>query len=398
MSEGRCPVRSKKPNTEGENEQSRCPVSSNTRDSCGSVQLNPRNNMPVSLAAEARTPEQRMELDQTRVKSTIPMAGKSDDTVWEYPSPQMFWNALVRKNKKGDTQEEDMDVVVAIHNNMNENTWREVLAWEAIHAPPVIPGEEKGNHTVATEPRAGPSLLRFTGRPDETSPKSWLKQTFLGCPPTFDRHDWVVDRRGQEVRYVIDYYHDDQGVDADGVPGLSDVDTIQSIRIDVRPALDSIDAVLDRLFRMPLRRLQGLTSFSPLPLQYPRPASAKPQQEQPIFPVAAQFEAQFERMDSKRLMELRRRLEEMCSGCKKRLDSCDNESDRSNAAMAMSFCIGQVVCPQEASALELAISVEKTSEADLQNAFDLMRSCISGFEQRAMKIVLESAELGKNNK
>ena len=36
----------------------------------------------------------------------------------------MFWNAIVRKGKKGDSSEEDMDVVVAIHNNMNENTWK----------------------------------------------------------------------------------------------------------------------------------------------------------------------------------------------------------------------------------------------------------------------------------
>jgi cytochrome c heme-lyase len=45
----------------------------------------------------------------------------------------MFWNALARKNKVGSTAEEDIDVVVAIHNNMNENTWKQVLAWEALH-------------------------------------------------------------------------------------------------------------------------------------------------------------------------------------------------------------------------------------------------------------------------
>lgn len=31
--------------------------------------------------------------------------------------------------------QEDMDVVVAIHNNMNENTWRAVLEWESLHQP-----------------------------------------------------------------------------------------------------------------------------------------------------------------------------------------------------------------------------------------------------------------------
>ena len=26
----------------------------------------------------------------------------------------------------------------------------------------------------------------------------------------FDRHDWFVDRCGEEVRYVIDFYFDDE--------------------------------------------------------------------------------------------------------------------------------------------------------------------------------------------
>jgi hypothetical protein len=34
--------------------------------------------------------------------------------------------------------QEDMDVVVAIHNNMNENTWRAVLEWESLHQPRYI--------------------------------------------------------------------------------------------------------------------------------------------------------------------------------------------------------------------------------------------------------------------
>ena len=34
----------------------------------------------------------------------------------------------------------------------------------------------------------------------------------------------------REVRYVIDYYHDHSGVDADGKPTLHDTTTVQSIR------------------------------------------------------------------------------------------------------------------------------------------------------------------------
>jgi cytochrome c heme-lyase len=52
----------------------------------------------------------------------------------------------------------------------------------------------------------------------------------------FDRHDWVVDRCGREVRYVIDFY---AGAPAPGAQA--------SMHLDVRPALDSFGAVVDRL-------------------------------------------------------------------------------------------------------------------------------------------------------
>ena len=44
----------------------------------------------------------------------------------------------------------------------------------------------------------------------------------------FDRHDWIVDRCGTQIRYVIDFY---TGKSADG----------QSLAfyLDVRPALDN---------------------------------------------------------------------------------------------------------------------------------------------------------------
>ena len=46
----------------------------------------------------------------------------------------------------------------------------------------------------------------------------------------FDRHDWIVDRNGKEVRYIIDYY--------DGGPVDKDY---QFTILDVRPALDSFE-------------------------------------------------------------------------------------------------------------------------------------------------------------
>lgn len=51
----------------------------------------------------------------------------------------------------------------------------------------------------------------------------------------FDRHDWIVDRCGKDVRYVIDYY--------DG--GMPD-EHYKFALLDVRPAMDSIDNCYDR--------------------------------------------------------------------------------------------------------------------------------------------------------
>ena len=62
-------------------------------------------------------------------------------------------------------------------------------------------------------------------------------RNLIGYHLPFDRHDWVVDRCGTEVRYVIDYY---QGKpDGTGKP--------VAVHIDARPALDSPRAYFDRL-------------------------------------------------------------------------------------------------------------------------------------------------------
>lgn len=52
----------------------------------------------------------------------------------------------------------------------------------------------------------------------------------------FDRHDWIVDRCGKEVRYVIDYY-DGGAVHPDYKFAL----------LDVRPAMDSWENCWDRM-------------------------------------------------------------------------------------------------------------------------------------------------------
>ena len=119
-------------------------------------EIDPSNMMPP--ANQERSQYQSGELSKERVESNIPRGADAEGN-WVYPSEQMFFNALHRKGKGEGVQEEAMPAVVAIHNNMNENAWREVLQWEALHAAECD----------------APKLLRFMGRPDDLSPKAWLK-------------------------------------------------------------------------------------------------------------------------------------------------------------------------------------------------------------------------------
>ncbi|CAD7701714.1 unnamed protein product [Ostreobium quekettii] len=177
--------------------------------------LDPRNNMPLQ-PSNRPSPGQRAPLSAAREVSMIPKGGT--DGTWLYPSPQMFYNALKRKGKMEGVTEDVMDSVVHAHNTLNEATWRRVRDWEHLH-------QECGN----------PKLLRFVGRPDSLSPHARVNSWMGGALP-FDRHDWFVDRCGKEVRYVIDFYFADEKA---GTP--------EAFVLDVRPALDSFGAALDRI-------------------------------------------------------------------------------------------------------------------------------------------------------
>lgn len=121
--------------------------------------------------------------------------------------------------KDEDIKQEDMSHIIRIHNANNEQAWREVLKWEALHA------HECGD----------PRLKSFGGKAKDYSPRARIRH-WLGYELPFDRHDWIVDRCGKEVRYVIDYY--------DGGP--VDENTSTFALLDVRPALDSFENWWDR--------------------------------------------------------------------------------------------------------------------------------------------------------
>jgi len=210
---------------------SECPM--NKGQGSSADQFNTDNMMPAPNQRPA--PDQPFPLSTERVVSNIPKAGT--DETWVYPSPQMFWNAMLRKGwrwKEDELEQKDMDHIINIHNANNEMAWREVLKWEALHADECMQ----------------PKLKKFAGYASKYSPRARIRH-LMGYELPFDRHDWIVDRNGKEVRYIIDYYAGEK-VNKDYEFAL----------LDVRPALDSLEAFKDRMKVAVWRWTAALTSGS----------------------------------------------------------------------------------------------------------------------------------------
>jgi cytochrome c heme-lyase len=74
----------------------------------------------------------------------------------------MFWNAMLRKGwrwKDEDIAPKDMDDIIRIHNANNEQAWKEILKWEALHAREC----------------AYPKLKSFGGRAKDYSPRARIR-------------------------------------------------------------------------------------------------------------------------------------------------------------------------------------------------------------------------------
>ncbi|PQE23907.1 cytochrome c1 heme lyase protein [Rutstroemia sp. NJR-2017a WRK4] len=115
-------------------------------------------------------------------------SGVSASGNWIYPSEKMFFEAMKRKGYS--SEEKDMKTIVPIHNAVNERAWKEIREWE---------------RGWGSEKCGGPRLQSFLGLSQTLSPKARIN-TMLGYTAPFDRHDWVVDRCGTRVDYVIDFY------------------------------------------------------------------------------------------------------------------------------------------------------------------------------------------------
>ncbi|CAK7262610.1 Cytochrome c1 heme lyase [Sporothrix epigloea] len=155
---------------------------------------------------------------------------------WVYPSEKMFFDAMKRKGNDN-AHAADMRVVVPIHNAVNERAWKEILAWEAPYT-----GSGPGQCD-------GPRLHSFAGLSTSMSPKARLN-TLLGYTAPFDRHDWVVDRCGTQIEYVIDFYAGRPGSTTTATAGARRAGNPQiNFYLDVRPKLNTWQGVKMRALR-----------------------------------------------------------------------------------------------------------------------------------------------------
>ncbi|KAL4723606.1 Cytochrome c1 heme lyase [Fusarium chlamydosporum] len=201
---------------------------------------------PASTPTPANKPATNDGLDTDRVVSTIPRTtgdaaacpvdhgkeptrpknhemetGMDPSGNWVYPSEKMFFEAMKRKGY--DARVADMKTVVPIHNAVNERAWKEIKEWEA----PYLEGTTCG----------GPKLESFANKMDRMTPTARFK-TMIGYTAPFDRHDWVIDRCGTRVDYVIDFY-----------AGRPDGRGGPSFYLDVRPKLNTWEGVKMRAKR-----------------------------------------------------------------------------------------------------------------------------------------------------
>ena len=160
---------------------------------------------------------------------------------WVYPSEQQVFNAMKRKGWEG-IEETSIPSFLQIHNSVNERSWRQLRDWEQQTSP----SSSQSNEIT---------LVRFQGRPNTLSPKAFFLSTLGLAPKPFDRHDWYIDNgTDHEKRYILDFYMYDDVPTTRGGGGLPRVE------IDVRPALDSPQAVLARFQRLASDAFPGIST------------------------------------------------------------------------------------------------------------------------------------------
>ncbi|KAL6451560.1 CYT2 Holocytochrome-c1 synthase [Candida maltosa Xu316] len=204
-------------------EQPACPVDHDAR-SVWTKNVSIQVNAPEAIETDGTCDSSKIPntlQDTTKSSVNLPTERQLSSiphTNWIYPSQKQFFEAMQRKN--WDPNQEDMKVIVPIHNIVNERAWQHILMWEQ-------PYQQE-----TKEKCGGITLTSFKGDSKKLTPRAWIK-SLIGYEAPFDRHDWKVNRCGVEVEYVIDFYNAANN----------------QVNLDVRPKLNSLEGVKMRFGR-----------------------------------------------------------------------------------------------------------------------------------------------------
>lgn len=102
----------------------------------------------------------------------------------------------------------------------------------------VLAAEKKLSDVAWTGVHHGEGQLEL--RLPSTRPADTPSSALHSYAAPFDRHDWVIDRCGHKVRYIIDFY---SGGSASPAGNLS-------FYLDVRPAPDTVEGIQMRMARL----------------------------------------------------------------------------------------------------------------------------------------------------
>ena len=190
-----------------------------------------------------------------------------------------------------------------------------------------------------------------------------------------------------QVRYIIDYYDNAAKRHLDKVPQLHDFEAVPSIEVDVRPAIDSPGAFVDRA-----RVLAASWFATPATAAADSAAASAAAASAATLPAGAAAaaaapaaEAGGSHSDSGGGVHARM-VEAVQQGCADRmaeLSACTGEREAAQAHIRLTMCIAQHVCSAEAQAF---LALKGSADADQALAaqrFGEVQACVERWGREA---------------
>lgn len=189
----------------------------------------------------------------------------------------------------------------------------------------------------------------------------------------FDRHDWIIVREGDEqVRYVIDYYHDENNmVQEKNLPS----GTQSNISVNLRPAVDSVGSFIDRI-KFPIYKTFSKNEINRM---------VKPEESH----KDKQIPSTNNTLSAEEVGKTFEKVQSSCHHLLKKLDSCQSEIECFQSAAALQICLANIICPAKAQSLSEALKTQ--DESKIESAFDAVRSSLDEYEARSAHVLREQA-------